>query len=243
MRKSDFVKKEIMHLFVSFLIFLLTILTLYYFSFKNIKFPKQIGIDIYVFVFCFSIYYFIFILCTYLIFKRNIYKHLAIYSFLGYTFVLMLLLFFLSNVINKKYIYFSTLEHNFHKEYLKSKYNLIPFYIMRFKNNSTTFLGYIFNVICFIPFGFLLPYISYSFNKQIKKITYVFLFLFFTITIEVLQYLLPINRVADIDDIISNFIGSIIGFLVYNLIKSFVLERSCKNDIKKSKSHRNKYRK
>jgi len=89
--------------------------------------------------------------------------------------------------------------------------NFIPFKeIFRYSIGSTKFLKNIIgNIVLFIPFGFFASY--YLKNK--KMFTSVILTLITSTTIEVVQYY--IGRVFDIDDIILNLVGGIIGFLLF----------------------------
>ena len=89
--------------------------------------------------------------------------------------------------------------------------NFVPFKeIFRYSIGSVKFFKNIVgNIVLFIPFGFFASY--YLKNK--KTITSVILTLITSTTIEVVQYY--IGRVFDIDDIILNLIGGIIGFLLF----------------------------
>lgn len=89
--------------------------------------------------------------------------------------------------------------------------NFVPFKeIFRYSIGSAKFFKNIVgNIVLFIPFGFFASY--YLKNK--KMFTSVILTLITSTTIEVVQYY--IGRVFDIDDIILNLIGGIIGFLLF----------------------------
>ena len=65
------------------------------------------------------------------------------------------------------------------------------------------------NILLFVPFGFLSSYLLKNNKLGIATILTVIA----SLTIEVVQYY--IGRVFDIDDIILNVIGGIVGFLVY----------------------------
>ena len=89
--------------------------------------------------------------------------------------------------------------------------NLIPFKEMfRYDVGSYKFVKNIVgNILLFIPYGFFSSY--YLNNKKIgTNITLCFIA---TFTIEVIQYY--IGRVFDIDDIILNIVGGLIGCLGY----------------------------
>ncbi|MBQ4583829.1 MAG: VanZ family protein [Bacilli bacterium] len=89
--------------------------------------------------------------------------------------------------------------------------NYIPFTeIFRYEIGSKLFmLNVIGNIAMFIPFGY---FISHYLNA--KKISSIFIVtLIASACIEIVQ--LNIGRSFDIDDIILNCIGSIVGFLIY----------------------------
>ena len=89
--------------------------------------------------------------------------------------------------------------------------NFVPFKeIFRYSIGSDKFLKNVLgNIMLFIPYGFLASY--FLNNKKLSVITV--LTIIATTTIETVQYY--IGRVFDIDDIILNVLGSIIGFLVF----------------------------
>ena len=91
------------------------------------------------------------------------------------------------------------------------EYNFIPFKeIFRYSIGSNKFIKNVLgNIILFIPFGFLSSYLLK--NRKLGVIT--ILTIIASGTIETVQYY--IGRVFDIDDIILNLLGGIIGFLIY----------------------------
>lgn len=89
--------------------------------------------------------------------------------------------------------------------------NFMPFReIFRYSIGSHKFFKNIIgNIILFIPFGFFTSY--YLKNKKI--LTPLILTIIASSTIEIVQYY--IGRVFDIDDIILNTFGGILGFLLF----------------------------
>lgn len=89
--------------------------------------------------------------------------------------------------------------------------NFIPFKeIFRYTFGSEKFIKNILgNIMLFIPYGFLSSYLLK--NKKFSVIT--ILTIVVSLTIETVQYY--IGRVFDIDDIILNLLGGIIGFLIF----------------------------
>ncbi len=91
------------------------------------------------------------------------------------------------------------------------KSNFIPFKeIFRYDFGTYKFFRNVLgNIALFIPFGFLSSYILK--NRKLSVVT--ILTLIASGTIETVQYY--IGRVFDIDDIILNLLGGIIGFLIF----------------------------
>ena len=92
-----------------------------------------------------------------------------------------------------------------------SGFNLMPFReILRYKVGSTLFnynvLG---NILIFLPFGYLIG--TYINPKKIWPV--IITALGTSITVELVQFIT--GRCFDIDDIILNLLGSIIGYLLY----------------------------
>lgn len=90
-------------------------------------------------------------------------------------------------------------------------YNLIPFTeITRYEVGSKLFMyNVIGNIVIFIPFGYFVSgYIKASKVSHILAVSIIS-----SLTVEVVQ--LQIGRSFDVDDIILNVCGAIIGFLLY----------------------------
>lgn len=93
-------------------------------------------------------------------------------------------------------------------------------------------MTYIFNIIMFMPLGFLLPLIWKNMRK-IKPV--IFTSLAFSFSIEFCQ--LFNRRNTDIDDLLMNVIGAIIGFIIYKVfVKLFKRENKEENDFTLSKN-------
>ncbi len=90
-------------------------------------------------------------------------------------------------------------------------YNLVPFTeISRYKFGSDLFIYNVLgNILLFIPFGYFVSgYIKATKVSHILAVTIIS-----SLTIEVVQ--LQIGRSFDVDDIILNVFGGLIGFLIY----------------------------
>ena len=70
------------------------------------------------------------------------------------------------------------------------------------------------NISLFIPFGFLIQK-----TLRLKPLSAIMIGMIFSISIEVLQPLISMNRVGDISDVITNTVGTCIGILLYQLYK------------------------
>lgn len=95
--------------------------------------------------------------------------------------------------------------------------NIKPFQeILRYQIGSYLFIKNIVgNIVLFIPFGFIFKYL---FKLQIRYL--LLITILFSLSIELLQ--LIIGRVFDIDDILLNMIGSILGGGVQTINKKTI---------------------
>ena len=95
-----------------------------------------------------------------------------------------------------------------------SSNNFVPFKeIFRYSFGSRLFVKNILgNVLLFLPFGF---FVSYYLKSQNGFLPFV-LTLIASCSIETVQML--IGRVFDIDDILLNLVGGMLGFLIYYLL-------------------------
>lgn len=102
------------------------------------------------------------------------------------------------------------------------RYNIIPFktivdYFMNSEQYSfhVILINLVANIVAFIPLGF---FVSLLF-KRFKNIANMAIFSVLTIScIEITQFIFNVG-VFDIDDIILNSLGCIIGFAFYKIIK------------------------
>lgn len=85
-------------------------------------------------------------------------------------------------------------------------------------NNYSLWINFLANILLFVPFGFLQSLLSYNFFKG------TFATFFLSLFIEVCQYF--IGRSSDIDDLILNTVGGILGALIWFIIRKgkFALE-------------------
>ena len=90
---------------------------------------------------------------------------------------------------------------------------------------STT---YLLNIVLFMPFGFLLPTIWPQFRKIKNTVCAGF---FFSLAIELNQLLN--NRITDIDDLFTNTLGAIIGYVLYKVLYTALFKLILKREEKK----------
>lgn len=104
-------------------------------------------------------------------------------------------------------------------EVRKDLLNLVPF------SSNIDFIGYFLNVVLFVPLGILSPLIY----KKMDKLRYILgTGLGFSILIELSQLLN--NRRTDIDDLILNTVGAIIGFILYKKFDKYTDSKYQLND-------------
>lgn len=101
-------------------------------------------------------------------------------------------------------------------------YNFVPFHeIKRYINYAGTLrfeivaINLIGNVVCFLPFGFLVASF-FPENDKIHPLSITGLCVLFSALVEILQYFTGVGT-ADIDDVILNTIGGFLGYMGYLL--------------------------
>lgn len=162
--------------------------------------------------FPFCVYLVIALVLTFNAFSRyqQFGKRLTIVAFLCY-FVIILRLCLTP-------VTFSFLTANRNLRYFHGvPYNLIPFQQLD--------LEWFLNVIMTIPLGIIL----YLIGRKNQLVTVFFLSLLFSLFIEgnqfVCDFLFHIGRVADIDDLVTNTLGGIIGFYSLKLLDRGVIHK------------------
>ncbi len=92
--------------------------------------------------------------------------------------------------------------------------NLIPF-----KKVQWSIMNYVLNIVLTAPFGFLFPLVK----KQVTKKVIIIWAILLPILLEGLQLLIAFltgysDRMIDVNDIICNFIGVLLGFTILKLL-------------------------
>lgn len=119
------------------------------------------------------------------------------------------------------YLLYLTLFSSYYgRNYFHRNINLFPFktmveYLHSNHSIKSIIINLLGNIAAFLPMGLLLPLIFKKINS-FKRVT-IFIFLS-SFTIEITQYILGVGT-TDIDDIILNILGGILGFCLYNCFK------------------------
>ncbi|MEG2787572.1 MAG: VanZ family protein [Romboutsia sp.] len=112
---------------------------------------------------------------------------------------------------------------------VKGIINIVPFKEIVNLFNSESAYSFvnikhiILNVVYFLPLGFLIPLLFEKYNDFLKVIV---ISASISIAIEIAQ-LFTILSVSDIDDIICNIIGSILGLICFKVFERLVIKFKC----------------
>lgn len=165
------------------------------------------------------------VLPIYVIWRKKSYKGNFIHEIYLFLFLLSIILILYITVlptfmmINRKiYILFENSNHH---------QNMIPFKTIKhlvYLIQHKIYLKYAYsnllgNLFLFYPFALLYPCV-----KKSKFIEVFFVSLIFAISIEIIQSFQ--QRITDIDDVILNSIGAILGYLTYKLLKVLVCKKN-----------------
>lgn len=120
-------------------------------------------------------------------------------------------------------VYFLLLSDGFGRSegYSCYRYNLVPFQeIIRFIKYrayidfSSVVLNLLGNVVAFMPFGALIRWVVDRKMRWFQAMGYTFMF---SLCVELLQLVAKVG-VFDVDDLILNTLGGLLGFWVYYLL-------------------------
>lgn len=123
-------------------------------------------------------------------------------------------------------IYLTLFSQYFGRIWFHRSINLMPFvtiyrYIVSSNNPGLALMNLAGNIIAFMPFGLLLPMVL----KNQMHFLFIFCCIFSTsISIEIIQYILGVG-VTDIDDIILNVIGGMLGYCLFKAFKKIITVR------------------
>ena len=118
-------------------------------------------------------------------------------------------------------LYFTVVGRYSHEEY-EYQINFFTSYRWFFQYNGEQVLRQLLiNLVMLMPVGFLLPVII---NAKHKFLITMALSLLLTVFIETMQLITKCGS-FEIDDIINNFIGAVIGMLIYMLLNKIIQNR------------------
>ena len=114
--------------------------------------------------------------------------------------------------------------------------NLVPFRTIRnyvkYSGFLHTMINVFGNIIIFVPFGILLAEIFPKTRNILKILGITFATSFF---VEFIQFF--IGRSVDIDDLILNLLGSVIGYFIWKKILRFKFAKKNRRRIKRTEMH------
>lgn len=114
--------------------------------------------------------------------------------------------------------------------------NLVPFRTIRnyikYSGFLHTMINIFGNIIIFVPFGILLAEIFPKTRNILKMLGITFATSFF---VEFIQFF--IGRSVDIDDLILNLLGSVIGYFIWKKILRFKFAKKNRRRIKRTEMH------
>lgn len=119
------------------------------------------------------------------------------------------------------YLLFFSADYNRDVVSEEYQYNLTPFKeILRFWYNREAVgtkwatINIVGNIVAFIPFGFFIPMIS----RRLKNgFVVVFFGFILSLSVELLQLVTRVGR-FDVDDLILNTLGTLIGFIIFAIL-------------------------
>lgn len=110
------------------------------------------------------------------------------------------------------------------------RYNLVPFReigrFIRYRNVlgfKIVFLNIVGNIVAFVPFGAFLPMFSGRSRKWYVTVLYSFEL---SLLVELLQLIFRVGSL-DVDDLLLNTLGGLVGFLVYKIVV-FLMKKTSK---------------
>lgn len=134
-------------------------------------------------------------------------------------------------------VYFLLLSDGFGRSegYSQYRYNLIPFQeIVRFIRYHayidffSVWINLLGNVVAFMPFGALIRWVVNRRVRWFQAVGYTFLF---SLCVELLQLVAKVG-VFDVDDLLLNTFGGLLGFFVYYVLL-LINKRSEQSDERK----------
>lgn len=143
--------------------------------------------------------------------KRNSKKHLTKAGWLLFYLYIIVLIYYL--FFSERYGRENVMkEYHYNLEFFKEIKRFIRY---RHQLGYETFIVNIFgNIAAFVPFGFILPLLESKYRRLIYT---TFLSFIFSLCAEALQLFLKVG-IFDVDDIMMNTLGGILGYLSFLLL-------------------------
>ena len=118
-------------------------------------------------------------------------------------------------------LYFTVTGRYSHEEY-EYKINFFTSYRWFFEHNGEQVLRQLLiNLFMLVPVGFLLPIVI---NTKHKYLITMALSLLLTVFIETMQLITKCGS-FEVDDIINNFVGAVLGMLIYMMLNNIIQKR------------------
>ncbi len=145
------------------------------------------------------------------------------------------LLFYLYIIFLSYFLFFSehygrdyiSEDYRYNLELLKEIKRFIQYReLLGYESFIVNILG---NILAFAPFGYMLPLLDKKYRKFFRM---AFLSVLFSLFVEVLQMLLRVG-IFDVDDILLNTIGGILGYLLYRICAKCLCRNGGKYVLKK----------
>ncbi len=147
---------------------------------------------------------------------KQLIKGISILLFLAYIIILSYFLFlspFYGRVNTEMY------TKNVNLQFFKTINNYIKY--RNYVNISVLITNLAGNIIAFIPMGYFIPVIFHRTRGLIKILT---LSAFISLSVELIQYRFAVG-VFDVDDIILNTLGGIVGYILYKILRGLFLKQ------------------
>jgi glycopeptide antibiotics resistance protein len=160
--------------------------------------------------------------------KRNIFLIITWSIFLIYLTLLFKVILF--KYQHSQALILDQIRSQFHLEVIKNKIayssNFIPCrtifnYIFNNDNWRIGYVNIVGNIILFIPFGLIISLMRYKSNTNRRVCLYAFIL---SLSLELVQLLFGFGQ-FDIDDLILNSVGAIIGLMIFHISTSIFMSR------------------
>ena len=143
-------------------------------------------------------------------------RHRFIYIIIFEVYIVLLIYFLFFSEVFGRTVGFEEYRYN-----LKPFAEIVRYFTnMREKNYLMFFINIVGNIVLFMPFGFLFPFISEKEYFRPGKNFFVtfFVTILFVLLMETAQLVTKVG-VFDVDDIMMNTFGSVMGYVLYRILR------------------------